>query len=39
MPLLEMFAWLMIAGGLLILAGCVGLAFSIKEPISKSSAT
>jgi hypothetical protein len=33
MPLLELLAWLMIAGGLLVLAGCIGLAFSIKNEV------
>ena len=39
MPLLEIFAWLMIAGGLLVLAGCVGLAFRIRETPSKGGAS
>jgi hypothetical protein len=33
MPLLELLAWLMIAGGLLVLAGCIGLAFSIANEV------
>jgi hypothetical protein len=33
MPLLELLAWLLIAGGLLVLAGCIGLAFSIKNEV------
>jgi hypothetical protein len=31
MPLLELLAWLMIVGGLLVLAGSIGLAFSIEK--------
>ncbi len=33
MPLLELLAWLMIAGGLLVLAGCIGIAFSLKNEV------
>jgi hypothetical protein len=31
MPVLELLAWLMIAGGLSVLTGSMGLAFSIKK--------
>jgi hypothetical protein len=31
MPLLELLAWLMIVGGLLVLTGSIGLAFSIEK--------
>ncbi len=33
MPLLELLAWLMIVGGLLVLTASIGLAFSIKNEI------
>jgi hypothetical protein len=33
MPLFELLAWLMIAGGLLVLAGSIGLALSIKNEV------
>jgi hypothetical protein len=31
MPLSELLAWLMIVGGLLVLTGSIGLAFSIEK--------
>jgi hypothetical protein len=31
MPLLELLAWLMLVGGLLVLTGSIGLAFSIEK--------
>jgi hypothetical protein len=33
MPLLELLAWLMIAGGLLVLMASIALAFSIKNEV------
>jgi hypothetical protein len=33
MPLLELLAWLLIAGGLLVIAGCIWLAFSTKTEV------
>jgi hypothetical protein len=33
MPLLELLAWLMIAGGLLVLVASIALAFSIKNEV------
>jgi hypothetical protein len=33
MPLLELPHWLLIAGGLLVLAGSIGLAFSVKNEV------
>ena len=31
MPLLELLAWLMIVGSLLVLTGSIGLAFSVEK--------
>jgi len=33
MPLLELLAWLLIAGGLLVVAGPIWLAFSIQNEV------
>lgn len=33
MPILELLAWLLIAGGLLVIAGSIWLAFSIPKQV------